>query len=103
MYKELEKIININTIELMNEKDLYNNYPIDYADIKSIRILLNKSMLLNINLNNNIKILNQEKIYLKNDIYLFYIFINFGAIIFSLYYFLKNDINNSTLIEYINY
>ena len=91
MYKELKKIININTIELMNEKDLHDNYPIDYADIKSIRILLNKNILLNVNLNNNIKILNEEKNCLKNDVYLFYILINFGGILFSLYYLLSED------------
>jgi hypothetical protein len=91
MYNELDKIVTLNNLDLLNEKDLYNNYPIDYANDKSLRIILNKNILMNMDLHNNIETLNKEKNCLKNDVHLFYILINFGALMFSLYYLLFDD------------
>ena len=91
MYNELDKIVTLNNLDLLNEKDLYNNYPIDYANEKSLRIILNKNILMNMDLHNNIETLNKEKNCLKNDVHLFYILINFGALMFSLYHLLFDD------------
>ena len=66
MYNELDKIVTLNNLDLLNEKDLYNNYPIDYANEKSLRIILNKNILMNMDLHNNIETLNKEKNCLKN-------------------------------------
>jgi hypothetical protein len=91
MFNELDKILIFNNLDLLNQKDLYNHYPIDYASDKSLRIILNKSLIMNMNLNNNIERLNKEKNCLKNDVHLFYILINFGAFMFSFYYLLYDD------------
>ena len=50
------------------------------------------------NLNIELKTIKKQQKTTQNDILLFYIFINFGALMFSIYYLLYDD-----TFKYINY
>ena len=80
------------------EKDYYNNYPLDYSNEISLKKILQQNILFTMNLNIELKTIKKQQKTTQNDILLFYIFINFGALMFSIYYLLYDD-----TFKYINY
>ena len=91
MYDELEEILEVDNVDLLMEKDNNNKYALDYSNEISLKKVLNKNILFTMNLNNELKTLKKQQKTNQNDIQLFYILINFGAFMISIYYLLFDD------------